>query len=82
MWKVVPAWSFVSFVVYALAREAAPGRAFGVYVPPRLRKQLHRILQLPLESLDTAPRRFGMGLAYCSGGVKSKSQELKATPAP
>jgi hypothetical protein len=81
MWKVVPSLSFVSFVVYALARSR-PWQGIWVYVPPRLRKQLHRILQLPLESLDTAPRRFGMGLAYCSGGVKSKSQELKATPAP
>ena len=45
--EVVPSWSFVSFV-FMHSREAAPGKAFGVYVPPRLRKQLHRILQLPL----------------------------------
>jgi hypothetical protein len=41
-------------------------------------KQLQRTLQLPRESLDTAPARFGMGLAYCPGGVKKQQQELKA----
>jgi hypothetical protein len=42
-------------------------------------KQLHQTLQLALESLGTAPKAFGMGLAYCHGGVK-KAAGTQRTP--
>ena len=67
----------VSFVIHASPRsrfwQGIPGLC-----PPRLCKQLQRTLQLPLESLDTASARFGMGLAYCPGGVEQQQQEFKA----
>jgi hypothetical protein len=59
-----------------LRPEAGSGAAFPAFASPRLRKQLHRIPQLPAESVDTAPSKFGMGLAYCPGAVNKR--ELKA----